>query len=176
MLLFEKLQQNCRNFSNSICPLNHILRSPVINYLNLLFLLNLKLMAYFVQNNFKKKMARAITPCSSTIFRKRISMMKNLEKGQRLPSPHEVAAGSSRSVSNGIGCGRQRSQDHGDNLAVGAAAEQAMIQPNEHGFEEEGAGNCAGLHELEALLKQIEALKNKMRDLFERIHEKESHD
>ncbi|MGD8799091.1 MAG: hypothetical protein PVJ44_11225 [Desulfobacterales bacterium] len=138
--------------------------------------MNQKLMAYFVQNNFKKKMARAITPCSSTIFRKRIIKMKNLKKGQRLPSPHEVAAGSSRSVSDGIGCGSQWSQDHGDGLAVGTAAEQAMIQPEEQVFEEEGAGNCTGLQELEALLKQIETLKNKMRDLFERVHEKDSHD
>jgi hypothetical protein len=42
--------------------------------------------------------------------------------------------------------------------------------------DKKGSGNSADLRELEALVKRVEMLKNKMRDLFERARETKPRD
>ena len=104
--------------------------------------------------------------------KQKILVVKKSKKAQREPS-NETAALDKRDKSGWV---RGRNQKRNGSKRLGSKTGQGLEQVTTQVAETNELSDSTDLQELEGLVKQVEMLKNKMRDLFIRAQEMQPRD
>lgn len=102
----------------------------------------------------------------------RINMVKKSKKMQRGSSSATAASNSfGLDKIDKPGCGHRRRQSGGGRKRLSSKTGPSRKQPKAQVSENNGLGDSVDLQELDGLIKQVEMLKKKLRDLFMRTQE-----